>query len=455
MKVGIITYHFPYNCGASLQCLALQTKLEELGHEVCIINYRPWYHQNRYTPLKNPVSYAIRRWNDPAGNIIKRIYHAVDGFLRVVHSWRKYPEVSKKDQKFRSFLDKYLKETRVYRTLKQLQQDPPDCDIYISGSDQLWNSGLTDGKFDGAYFLQFGDENVGRMTYSVGTNFSNLENPEEVLKELIKDLDTISLRETLYQPTVEAAAEGKIPTHIDLDPTMLLKPEQYTKFMADLPKEPEPYILTYTMTGKAQKKTYQSAQYLSEMLGMKVIDVCGDPVKLNLEMEDNRICGPDEFLRYIQNAEYVVTNSFHGTVFSVLLRKKFITVPHAQTGNRVTELLDKLGLSDRYYTIPTEIQISSDTTVSDGPEGTTITTVSSVANNKNITTVTSTTTVTDGVSKTDVSSEIISISEAIAKKITNDIDYDAVHEKLDALRKESVRFLQESVTKYGRSGGNA
>lgn len=165
--------------------------------------------------------------------------------------------------------------------------------------------------------------------------------------------------------------------------------------MADIPEEKEPYILTYTMTGETQKQIYNGARILSEQLGIKVIDVCGDPNKMNLKVADNRVCGPDEFLKYVKNAEYVVTNSFHGTVFSVIFRKKFITIPHAQTGNRVTELLDKLGLSERYKTVTNEA----------------------------------------------------------VKEITNDIDYVAVTEKLSALRENSTAFLQESVMKYGRNGG--
>lgn len=395
MKIGIITYHFPYNCGAALQCFALQTKLEQLGHEVSVINYRPWYHQNRYTPLKNPIYFAKKRFNDPADNLAKRCWHAADGFRRTVQSWRTYPQVSLKEKKFRPFVKRYLHETKVYRSLKQLQSNPPKCDVYISGSDQLWNCAITNGVFDSAYFLDFGGDNVARMSYSVGADFSKLENPQAALRDLVKRLDVISLREEKWLPAVEKAAEGKIPTHIDVDPTLLLEEKNYLQYMPDMPKEKEPYILTYTMTGETQKQIYNGARILSEKLGMKVIDVSGDPNKMNKKVEDNRLCGPDEFLWYVKNAEYVVTNSFHGTVFSVLFNKKFVTIPHALTGNRVTELLDKLGLSNRWHRVTTE---------------------------------------------------------AIAE-ITNEIDYAAVSEKLGELRSNSIDFLQDSIQKYSHKGG--
>ena len=390
MKVGIITYHFPYNCGAALQCFALQTKLEELGHEVCIINYRPWYHQNRYSPLKNPIYFANKRFHDPAGNLAKRCYHAVDGFYKTVYSWRNYSKVSLKEQKFKPFVKKYLKETKVYRSLEQLKKNPPKCDIYISGSDQLWNSAITSGKFDSAYFLNFGDKNIGRMSYSVGADFSKISEPEKVLSDLVKDLDIISLRESKWLPFVEKATEGKIPTHIDVDPTLLLKDETYCKYMPKMPEEKEPYILTYTMEGETQKQIYNGARILSEKLGMKVIDVSGNPNHMNRKVADNRLCGPDEFLWYVKNAEYVVTNSFHGTVFSVIFKKQFVTIPHAVTGNRVTELLDKLGLERRYYRVTTEA----------------------------------------------------------VDEITNKIDYNNVEKRLEELRESSIEFLSESIEKY-------
>lgn len=387
MKVGIITFHFPYNCGAALQCFALQTKLEELGHEAHIINYRPWYHQNRYTPLKNPIYFAKKRFHEPAGNWVKRWYHALDGFARTVHSWKRYPEVAEKEKKFRTFVKTHLKETEVYRTLEQLQKKPPACDLYIAGSDQLWNSAITNGHFDGAYFLNFGDKHIKRITYSVGADFSKLSEPEEALKNVIQNIDTISLREEKWRPIVEKATEGKIPVHIDLDPTLLLDEDTYIRNMPKMPEEREPYILTYTMNGETQKQVYNGARMLSEKLGMRIIDVSGDPNHMNKKVEDNRLCSPDEFLWYVYHADYVVTNSFHGTVFSVLFQKKFVTIPHAVTGNRVTELLDKLGLSDRYHRVT---------------------------------------------------------ADAI-QEITNEIAYDAAMEKLKALRQISIDFLNDNI----------
>ncbi|MGX8775195.1 MAG: polysaccharide pyruvyl transferase family protein, partial [Bacillota bacterium] len=246
MKIGIITFHFPYNCGAALQCYALQRKLESMGHEVCIINYRPWYHQNRYTPMKNPFYWGKRCFDKEEGPFYKKCYEGLKGFVKTVQSWKGNAEVKEKDRKFSRFVKGNLHETSVYRTLEQLRDNPPECDVYISGSDQLWNSGLTDGKFDEAYFMRFGKKSTGRMTYSVGTNFADLKDPAEALKELVKDIDVISIRENRWRSVIEEATGGNKKIHNDLDPTLLLDAADYEPVIPQMEKT-EPFILTYSM----------------------------------------------------------------------------------------------------------------------------------------------------------------------------------------------------------------
>lgn len=350
MKIGIITFHFPYNCGATLQCLALQTKLEQLGNQVSVINYRPWYHQNRYVPLKNPVYYGGKMMKKKSENdpIYKRLYRGADGFARVVWSWRNYGKIAPREKKFRAFIQKNLHETKVYRTMDQLRNDPPALDMYVCGSDQLWNAKLTEGVFDPAYFLDFGGKEVKRISYAMGANFDGVDGVEEQLKTLLSPFDAVSLREEKCLPQVQQALPGGVPTRVDLDPTFLLEEKDYLPLMPDKTLESEPFILTYAMPNESQHKVYNAARIFGEKMGMKVIDVCGNPTQVNQKVADNRICGPDEFLWYMKHASYVLTNSFHGTAFSVIFRKQFAVVPHTVTGNRVSELLEKLGLGDRW-----------------------------------------------------------------------------------------------------------
>lgn len=350
MKAGIITFHFPYNCGAVLQCVALQTVLEDFDCEVQVINYRPWYHQNRYIPRKNPVYYGLKCTAPKyeGDMMLKRIYRGARGFAGTVRSWKNYKTVLPKHEKFEGFIKKTLHETKVYRTVKKLQKDAPDCDLYISGSDQLWNAKITEGVIDPAYLMDFGKDSAGRITYAVGVDFSALTYPKEDLKPYLKKLDAISMREKECYGQIEELVGEDVYLHVDVDPTLLLDASEYEKHICKEVLEKEPFILTYTMPNETQAKVYNAAKILGEKLGIKVIDVCGDPKTANKKVEDNRICGPDEFLWYMKNASYVITNSFHGTAFSVIFRKQFVSIPHTMTGYRVREVLEKVGLGNQW-----------------------------------------------------------------------------------------------------------
>ena len=348
MKVGIVTFHFPFNCGAALQCWALQSKLESLGNEAQIINYVPWYHWNRYAAHKNPVYYANKKLHEPARNILTRTYHGVKGFYDTVRSWKNAKVKLPREQKFKAFRKAHLKETRRYRTVRQLRAHPPKCDLYIAGSDQLWNSKLTEGMYDPAYFLDFGRKDVRRATYAIGTYFPDPEAAKKTIAPMLRNLDAVSLREARFMRPVMQAADAKTPMHIDVDPTLLLDAAAYDALLPKEPLEKQPFIVIYTMPGPAQKQVNEAAKLLERETGLHLIDVNGNPNAENCKIKDHRVCSPEEFLWYIKNAEIVLTNSFHGTVFSVLYHKRFATILHKETGNRVSELLDKLGLSDRY-----------------------------------------------------------------------------------------------------------
>ena len=342
-RVGLITFHFPYNCGAVLQCWASQTVMERNGCEVKVINYVPWYHRNRYTPFKNPFQFAMQRMRK--SEKIKLIAWC-SGFARAVYSWRLFSKHMPREKKFYGFINKNLHLTRMYRSIDALRKDPPKADAYVCGSDQLWNVHLTEG-FDEAYFLRFGGDDVRRISYAVGADFTEAKNPEAELPELLSRMDAISLRERKSWAAVEKATGGRLPMHESIDPTLLLTREDYESIEEKPENVPERFVLTYVMPNESAHKVFNAARKMGEKLGIAVIDVNGNPLGINKRIEDNRICSPGEFLWYIRHAEYVFTNSFHGTVFSAIYGKQFMVMPHSKTGNRTTELLAKLGLSQR------------------------------------------------------------------------------------------------------------
>ena len=348
-RAAIITFHFARNCGAMLQCYALQTVLEKNGCEASVIDYQPWYHTNRYAPFKNPFTFAAKRRREaPAGT--NRNAEMAKGFVRAVLSWGKYKDKKPQDRAAGYFMRKYMHLTGRYRNIEQLRKNPPEADLYIAGSDQIWNIRLTEG-FDEAYFLRFGKDGVRRVTYAVGANFDYTRPAGEQLdigrklEEMTASMDAISLREEKYSEYVRKAAKGK-EIHISLDPTLLLDMAEYEKTEEKPQQVPERFILTYIMPNASANKIIQAAEKLSAETGLPVIDVNAYPLGINKKIADHRVCTASEFLWYVHHADCVLTNSFHGTVFSVIYRKRFAVVPHTETGVRVTELLEKFGLSD-------------------------------------------------------------------------------------------------------------
>lgn len=351
IAADIITFHFPYNCGAVLQCFALQTVLEQKNCTAQVINYVPWYHRNRYTPFKNPFQFAAQ-WSEKTTGA-KKVIKWLKGFARAIYSWRHFPNFLLREKACYGFVNHRLHLTRKYRTLEQLATMPPQADLYVTGSDQLWNAHITGG-FDAAYFLPFGTENTRRISYAVGADFTEAPDSAETLPKLLERMDAISLRETKCWDAVKAAVKPETPMCVCVDPTLLLPREAYEVIEEKPQNAPKRFILTYMMPNRSANAVIAAAKKLSEKLGVLAVDVNGNPLALNRRIKDNRICSPGEFLWYIHHADYVLTNSFHGTVFSVIYEKQFVTVPHSNFGNRTSELLQKLRLEERL--VPTNVE---------------------------------------------------------------------------------------------------
>lgn len=344
MKVGIITFHFVSNQGAVLQCLATQRFLEMHGYEAWVIDYRPHYHTIRYEDPKNPFLYAkwyfkkFRRIFFPV-----RILLTLRSFARCI-SYNINHSDAEVVNEFNGFVNKNLHLTRRYRSLKDLKMNAPDFDAYITGSDQLWNPDILDQRMDPAYFLAFGKK-IPKVAYAVSLG-RNLESQEmRELKELSKNLTAVSLRE-YNKEAVDAIGRD---VHICLDPTLLLDSEDYAGYESGQ-KEEKPYIFVY---GFEDTNAIQEAiSSMCKTLKCRVINGSPHRIKLSGNVKNIHAYGPDRFLSFIRYAECVVTNSFHGTAFSIIYKKRFITVPHSTRGQRMIDLLEKLGLNQCLWNHP-------------------------------------------------------------------------------------------------------
>ena len=351
MKIGIITFQLAWNCGAVLQCAALKRKLESWGNEVEVINYLPDYKRYRYVKYQNPFKVAYKNFSqNKKQKKLTRLKKALKASVRVVLNYSSKSGRLKQKNDFAEFNEHFLNLTREYHNLKELQKDPPACDVYISGSDQLWNPNLTNGTPDGAYFLDFGDKQIVKASYAVSVCELDVNKWRSELKALLCNFDYISLRETEMKSDLEDICQKEIS--VCIDPTFLLDADAYLEFEKTV-ECPDKYLLVYALDNPGSNDLlFKTVKKLSEKRGLEIMVISGPhkwPYSVRKYSPQDGI-SPGEFLTYIKNADVVVTNSFHATAFSVIYQKDFYTITTPGRGSRVTELLTNLQLQDRLLT---------------------------------------------------------------------------------------------------------
>lgn len=322
MKVGIITFHNSTNYGAVLQALALQKKLEIMGHDVEIIDYVCKNKIRLYKPIK--LRKTIR------GNI---------------EEIRNYPFKSKKNKIMYSFMD------REYRMTKEKFYDSSEIakvsdkwDMVITGSDQVWNYYNTG--FDTTYLLDFIDDSKKKMSYAASFGVDEVVEKYSIkYKELLTTFTNISVREEQGRKIVKELT-GK-DAQLVLDPTLLFNGDEWRKIIRSDKEINEKYILFYSLHDSEGIK--KLLNLISDKTGYKVIKIASKGVDLKSKEYETIIADPLEFIRLIDKAEVVVTDSFHGVAFSINLNKKFYVyfTEGINSYSRVTNLLNLSGLENR------------------------------------------------------------------------------------------------------------
>lgn len=347
MVIKTITCHNVYNYGASLQAYALQKYLEFLGHDVEIIDFQPYFHQNRYNIFYIPKSsrfYAICK-KIP---MLACLYNLQKNFSMFKTWGRK--------KKFDKFTENYLKLTTTqYETSKQLQANPPKADIYIAGSDQIWNTNSDNGK-EPAYYLDFGDKDIKKYSYAASFAIPDIdETLKNFVKSKVSNLNKVSVREEtgvniLKKLQIEA-------THV-IDPVFLLSKEDWEKLVkkANISNFPKNYILIYDFL--LDKQIKHAALYFKKIYKLPIISINDFNTISYADVNINN-AGPLEFLNLIYNSEVVISSSFHATAFSIIFEKKFYVYPLAGQNNssRMTDFLSDLNLIERFK--PKHISLDS------------------------------------------------------------------------------------------------
>lgn len=317
-SVGVITFHNYDNYGAILQSYGLQAKLKELDLNPEIIDYNCEY-------ISNP----FRLVNLKEKGLFNYIYGAIGHIC--------YIPRRRKCQKFRK---KYMRYSSPVRK-GDMSHVSGKYDMYIAGSDQIWDYKLTN--FDTTYFLDFVDEGKKKYSYaaSIGEHL-----PPEILRgkysALLKRFDKILVRENYGADIVEELTGGR-PECV-CDPTLLLSAEEWGFFVKD-PKRKDKYILVYQLG--INTEIVEFARRLAKKTGYHIVYIPFPLVGL-LKCSCKIAIGPSEWLGLFKNAKYVVSDSFHGVVFSLLFNRPFFTMVNGHhTNKRVEQLLKTVKLSHR------------------------------------------------------------------------------------------------------------
>lgn len=338
MKINTITSHDVYNHGASLQAFALQRFLRSEGHEVKVIDYKPAYlnQRSRFT--------AISPYWASKTLLVRLAYYCYQLPKRL--RWRLLGNCQRE---FDLFTQEYLPRTRRYGNLEELRADPPLADLYLVGSDQVWNTVFWNGR-DPAFYLDFGPSETARASYAASFGTSKISPGfEEFVEENLKRFDRISVREDSGLSILQELGFDQCE-HV-VDPVFLLDADQWCELkQSNLPKE-EPYLLVYDFEGSREFENL--AKSIAKDRGLKIFSISNSS-KTKYADIDFYESGPRTFLSLIKNASVVLSNSFHATAFSIIFNREFWVVPRTKDGvnSRMESLLRSVEATDRIFQFP-------------------------------------------------------------------------------------------------------
>ena len=333
MRIGIITFHAANNYGAVLQAYALQTYLQGIGHDPYFIDYQYCW--------DIPIQKGLRGW-----------------FSRSAYGTAKKINSRLLRRVFSDFRERYLCiDSHQYSGIQQLQTTPPVADVYMCGSDQIWNPDFIREDDEESVWLSFGNGAVRRVAYAASFGRSELYNHVcSRWSNYARDLDSISVRERTGICLMKKLGRSDV-TWVP-DPTLLLHNSDYVslepvfsprdKFLFSYCLETDDYILQTTVKTTVQR-----------VLGLACYEIKPYALCNNVL---NRCCiAPGQWLSRLRRSAFVVTNSFHGLVFSLLFRRPFIVllrrIEGLEMSDRIISLLEVAGLKHRLLTICDEDQM--------------------------------------------------------------------------------------------------
>ena len=329
-KILTITFHHAHNFGSALQTYALgeyvKSLYEEKGEsaEYGIIDL--------YTPFQEEL-YSVLKHGKSVTSIVKNI---------IALPYKNM--LDKKHEKFEKFLADRFTLTKRYKTVEELKNEVPKADMYISGSDQIWNVRARD--FLSAYYFDFLPDDAKRISYSASLGPLKIDWSKydgEKIKTLLSKYSAISVREKGSADSLKALTD--IGLSVNVDPTMLLKADEWRKIQSNANYKDGKYILLYCL--EPSKTQLEMADAISKKLKLPVVILRynnkNDMFNHFVKKYDS---GPEDFLSYIDNAALVLSSSFHGTAFSLIYHKPFY-IFNGKGDNRISSILKKTDMLER------------------------------------------------------------------------------------------------------------
>lgn len=338
MKIGIISINAHtkvLNFASPLHSYAFQQWLQKHGYDSVIIDYKPNYY-GQFNP-KYPYLYYVRHPNPD-----KRKQKSLE------HKWlRLFWKRKIRFDKFQKFIDRYYLTTEKCYNEDLLDKEDPGLDCYICATDVIWKCNKNAG-FDRGFFLACeAMKGKSKIAYAASRGPA-AELPEDKKEEFIRyisDFDAISVRERSFAEYIENIA-GISTVHV-LDPVLLHEKEFYEPLIKR-PKKKKGYVLLYIVMERAVPLIELAVRFAEER-GLEVIELGEEIVDAKIPAGTRHKVvydiGIEEWLGYMEEAEYIFTNSFHATCFSILFHKQFFV--GKRNGDKILSVMEMFGISDR------------------------------------------------------------------------------------------------------------
>ena len=337
-KTYTITCHNVFNCGASLQAFALQQYIKSLGIDNKIIDYNPaylsWHYRlSWWIPSKSSHYNLLKR------NPLLRVFYVIIRYFMELKTIRR----KKRFEEFNKELDLTVR----FYNLEQLSIILSKGDVFIVGSDQVWNSDTLENGMDPVFYLDFVTEGK-RISYAASFGTQKLGIDIDVLNNYLNRFAGISLRENSAQLLIQPLG---LKASVVCDPVFLISRSQWQSLGKRSVLDSEcmnEFLLVYNL-GKKDEKLVKDVHWLSNKNGINIVNIVNSDAGKLRGAKNYLNIGPYDFLSLLSKASMVFTNSFHAVAFSLIFNKDFFVYSNTVSGSvgRITDLLDSISLKGR------------------------------------------------------------------------------------------------------------